>query len=432
MIFFTDGQKYDILKQSRSKGGARMQVFENEIAKQIPSYALAVMDALERSGHRGYLVGGSLRDLLRGKTPHDFDMTTNALPDEMVEIFRDFRVIPTGLKHGTLTVLSEGQPIEVTTHRADGEYLDGRRPESVTFAVGLEDDLSRRDFTVNAMAFHPAVGLVDLFGGRDDLAQGLIRAVGEPVKRFTEDALRILRAFRFSAQLDFSIVPDTLAGAKACREGLLKISPERIFSEITRLLESPAVGRGLAALFEAECEKYVFFDTVVPLNRIYAVEKLPAEAALRLAYLLRGTAVEEAHRLCRRLRSSNAFADRVRGLLTAVAVPLPQNEYEARRFVCGAWQEWEGALLLREAEGEQADEARRLCKTVAKNGTAVELRRLAVNGRELQEKLGLRPEKTGQMLYRLQDLVWRDPSRNKKVVLLELAAELLAAEGALQ
>ena len=409
-----------------------MPVMEKEIAAQIPPYALTVMDTLERAGHRGYLVGGSLRDLLRGVTPHDFDMTTDALPDEMLEIFADFRVIPTGLKHGTLTVLSEGQPIEVTTHRVDGSYLDSRRPESVSFTRALEDDLSRRDFTVNAMAFHPAVGLVDLFDGRADLDAGVIRAVGDAATRFTEDALRILRAFRFSAQMDFSIDPATLAGARETGAGLVNISPERVFSEITRLLASPAAARGLTALWEAACEKYVFFDTVVPLDRFKPMEKLPAEAALRLAFLLRGTSVEAARQLCRRWHSSNAFADRVCGLLTVAAAPLPQNEYEARRFVCGAWRDWEGGLLLREAEGERTDETYRLCRTVAKNGTAVELRRLAVNGKELQERVGVRPDRTGVLLCRLQDLVWRDPTCNKKEKLLELAVGLVTAEGDVQ
>ena len=137
-------------------------ICEKEIAAAIPQRILAVIDTLERAGHRGYLVGGSLRDLLLSKVPHDYDLTTDATPEEMLEIFSDFRVIPTGLRHGTVTVLSEGDPIEITTHRTDGVYLDSRRPESVSFTRRLEEDLSRRDFTVNAMAFHPQVGLVDL------------------------------------------------------------------------------------------------------------------------------------------------------------------------------------------------------------------------------------------------------------------------------
>jgi hypothetical protein len=199
------------------------------------------------------------------------------------------------------------------------------------------------------------------------------------------------------------------------------------------LLEAPRALRGLEALFAAECEKYVFFDTVVPLNRANMLEKLPADAALRLAFLLRGADERAVRTLCReRWRSSNAFADRVCGLLRVATSVLPQSEYEARRLVCGAWQQWEDALLLREADGEDVTEARLLCRRVSKNGTAVELRRLAVNGKELQEKTGVRPEWTGALLLRLQELVWQEPARNKKATLLELAAALLAAEGALR
>ncbi len=234
-----------------------------DISACFPNYARAVMAALDVAGHRGYLVGGSLRDILRGVTPHDYDMTTDATPEEMLEIFRDFRVIPTGLKHGTLTVLSDGHPIEVTTHRVDGEYLDSRRPESVSFTRQLSEDLSRRDFTVNAMAWHPETGLIDLFGGREDLEKGIIRAVGEPQKRFSEDALRILRAFRFAAQLNFEIEPRTLSGAAACREGLAHISAERIFSEVSRMLEAPAAVRGFRAMLDTGCEARAFYHTVL-------------------------------------------------------------------------------------------------------------------------------------------------------------------------
>lgn len=401
---------------------------EHGIAARVPEYVRSVMKALERAGRRGYLVGGSLRDLLLGKTPHDFDLTTDATPDEMLEIFSDLRVIPTGLKHGTLTVLSEGQPVEVTTHRVDGEYRDARRPESVCFTRRLADDLSRRDFTVNAMAWSEATGLVDLFDGQGDLRRGVIRAVGDPTERFTEDALRILRAFRFSAQLDFEIEENTLAAARATRAGLTRISAERIFSEITRLLTAPAAVRGLEALLAAQCEKQVFFDTVLCLNRIEALKNLPADAALRLAFLLRERTADEAHALCRRLRASNAFTDEVVGVLNAKNEPLPDSPFAARRFVSTFWQSWQGALTLRRAMGEEIEEIYLLCKRVAKNGTAVSIRGLAVNGKELQDAVGVRPERTGELLQRLRELCWEEPSRNKKSVLLELANEICEKE----
>lgn len=400
-----------------------------DIAQRLPAYAHAIMAALDAAGHRGYLVGGSLRDMLRGVTPHDYDMTTDATPQEMQEIFRDFRVIPTGLKHGTLTVLSDRQPIEVTTHRVDGEYLDSRRPESVSFTRRLEEDLSRRDFTVNAMAWHPTIGLVDLFGGCSDLEKGVIRAVGEPEKRFGEDALRILRAFRFSAQLNFEIEPRTLAGAASCREGLAHISAERIFAEISRLLEAPAAVRGLRALLDAGCEKAVFPHTVLQVNELERLEALPAQAAVRLAFLLRECTASEATELCRRWKTSNVFADQVKVLLQALAQPTPDSLYAARRYVCGYWAGWQGALAIRAALGEDVSAAMEMCKTVSKNGTAIEIKRLAVNGKELQDALGVIPARTGALLARLQDLCWQEPTRNKKPTLLALAERIVKEEG---
>ena len=397
-----------------------------DFTDRVPAYAFAVMDALTRAGHKGYLVGGSLRDLLRGETPHDFDMTTDADPEEMLEVFADFRVFPTGLKHGTLTVLSEGKPVEVTTHRVDGAYLDARRPESVSFTRRLSDDLSRRDFTVNAMAWHPETGLVDLFGGREDLERGIIRTVGDPVARFREDALRILRAFRFSAQLNFEIEPATLAGAAACREGLKQISAERVFSEMSRLLATAHAVKGIRALVAAGCEKQVFFDTVPCLNALEQMDTLAPEATLRLAFLLREHTPEAAVALCRRWRSPNAFGDEVGALLGAYREAVPTSLYTARRFVCQYWRGWQGALAMRAALGEDVAEVAKMCKTVSKNGTAVEIKRLAVNGKELQEAVGVRLDKTGVLLRMLQDLCWQEPKNNKKATLTALAAEIVA------
>ena len=177
---------------------------------KIPEYAESVLERLEQNGEEAYIVGGSLRDSLLGKAASDYDVATSALPERTLEIFSDYRVIATGLKHGTVTVMSDGKPIEVTTFRVDGGYSDSRHPDSVSFTRSIEEDVSRRDFTVNAMAYSQRRGLVDLFGGRDDLAKGIIRAVGDPERRFDEDALRIMRAFRFSAQLDFEIEEKSL------------------------------------------------------------------------------------------------------------------------------------------------------------------------------------------------------------------------------
>ncbi len=400
------------------------------ISEKIPQYVRDVMSALARAGYRGYLVGGSLRDLLRGVTPHDYDLTTDATPDEMKRAFADFRVIPTGLAHGTLTVLSGGNPIEVTTHRCDGAYLDARHPESVSFTRLLQEDLSRRDFTINAMAWNDEVGLVDLFGGREDLAAGVIRAVGDPATRFSEDALRILRAFRFSAQLNFTMDAATLAACRETREGLSKISVERILSELSRLLAAPAAARGLTALLDAECGTAVFGNAIVDRAAIAALAALPPRAEVRLAMLLFEESPEGARALCRRLHASSAFCDTVAGLLRAAHAPLPTSAYEARRFAVTHWQVWEHALSLLAARGVDVTQAHTLLAAAVRDGTAIEVRRLAVNGKELQERVGVLPAKTARLLARLQDLVWQEPTRNKKATLLALAAKILEQENA--
>ena len=394
----------------------------------LPVYVTRVMDTLSAAGHRGYVVGGSLRDLLRGVTPHDFDMTTDALPEEMLEIFADFRVIPTGLKHGTLTVMSDGIPIELTTHRVDGAYVDARHPESVSFTRKLEYDLSRRDFTVNAMAWNAETGLVDLFEGQTDLKNGVLRTVGDPDARFSEDALRILRLFRFCAKLDFEIEEKTLAAAARTATGLSKISVERVFGEITRLLEAPFAEKGLAALFAAKCEKYAFFDIVIGVNAVNGVDELPREAALRLAWLAAALTAEEAVALGKRYHAPNAFGEALAAYVTGAREKLPQSAYEARRFTTRYWHYWRGILALQKARGADVVQAEGLCAQVARDGSAVEVRRLAVNGRELQETLGVRPARTGDLLLRLQDLVWQDPVRNKRVWLMDAAREICEKE----
>ena len=398
--------------------------------ENIPQYATDVMLALSRAGYRGYLVGGCVRDLLRGVTPHDFDMTTDATPEEMTVALADFRLIPTGIKHGTVTVMSGGEPIELTTHRADGEYRDSRHPESVCFSRRLSDDLSRRDFTVNAMAWSPDTGLVDLFGGREDLAAGVLRAVGEPHRRFEEDALRILRAFRFSAQLDFAIEPQTLSAAREMRSGLCRISAERISSEICRLLAAPAAARGLSALFGACCGDAVFGEVRCDDTALSFMESLPPEAPIRLAALLRRETPAAAHALCRRWHTSNAFAEKTAAILAAAAEPLPQSAFEARRFAVTHWGAWRDALLLRVAAGEEVGDATALLSAVVRDKTAVAIHGLAVNGKELQQRVGVRPADTAKLLARLQECVWREPQDNKKARLL-LLAEKIVKEGSL-
>ena len=212
---------------------------------KLPNGVKIIIDQLERYGHRADVVGGCVRDHLLGKAPYDYDITTDATPDEMLNIFRDFRTIPTGIKHGTLTVMADGEPHEVTTYRRDGDYSDHRHPNTVTFTAKIADDLSRRDFTVNAMAYNQKDGITDLFGGREDLKAHVIRAVGDPYRRFDEDALRILRAVRFSSTLGFKIEQGTATAARELSHLLSFVSGERIYTEFKKLIAGPGAYRVL-------------------------------------------------------------------------------------------------------------------------------------------------------------------------------------------
>lgn len=199
-----------------------------------------VLGRLEQAGYEAYTVGGFVRDALLGKMAGDCDITTSALPEDIKRVFADERTVDTGIKHGTVTLVYRGVPYEITTYRVDGEYADNRHPDRVQFTASLEEDLARRDFTVNAMAYSESRGLVDAFGGREDLARGIIRAVGDPTRRFTEDALRILRALRFASVLDFTVEDATRAAVFAEAYRLEKVSVERVLVELRKLLS----GRG--------------------------------------------------------------------------------------------------------------------------------------------------------------------------------------------
>ena len=212
----------------------------------MPRDAYWLLKMLHMAGHSAYIVGGCVRDSLLGRIPGDWDICTSARPDEMRKLFRDERLILTGEKHGTVAVILHDKPYEITTYRLDGSYHDHRHPDQVRFVKELAADLARRDFTINAMAYAPGEGIIDLYGGRCDLKAGVIRCVGDPSQRFAEDALRILRALRFSAKLGFTLDPATAAAALAARDTLHTVSAERLYAELDGLLLAPGAGRTLA------------------------------------------------------------------------------------------------------------------------------------------------------------------------------------------
>lgn len=212
----------------------------------IPSVAATVFSHLEKNGYECFLVGGCVRDMLMGLNPHDIDIATNATPDEIKSVFSDFHTLDIGIKHGTITVMIEDEPIEITTYRTENTYSDGRHPDSVVFTKKILEDLSRRDFTSNAIAFNPKEGIVDPFNGKRDIENKILRCVGTAEKRFKEDSLRILRALRFASALSFNIESETEKAMYDCKELIPIISPERIYTEITKMLCGENTGKILS------------------------------------------------------------------------------------------------------------------------------------------------------------------------------------------
>ena len=287
--------------------------------KLDPGAAL-LLDALHGAGHAAYAVGGCVRDSLLGLDPHDWDLCTSARPEQVMELFGEKKCIPTGLQHGTVTVKQGGRLYETTTFRTEGAYSDGRHPDAVCFVPDVREDLARRDFTINAMAYSAEEGLIDPFGGRDDLAAHLVRAVGEPERRFEEDALRILRLYRFAARFGFAIDPATGAAARALGPHLDCVSAERIQEELLKLLAAPRPGSYLepavlaVVLPELEPEKQPerFAELCRTIDRIKpTAENVPT----RLAALLCPLGEAGARKALRKLKCSNALTDEVTALV---------------------------------------------------------------------------------------------------------------------
>jgi len=280
-----------------------------------PSSVLHAIRLLNNAGYEAFVVGGCVRDSLMGRQPADWDITTSALPEQTVAVFADYRTIDTGIQHGTVTAIIENMPLEITTYRVDGSYSDGRRPDAVIFTRSLQEDLRRRDFTVNAMAYHPEHGLIDPFGGLRDLSRDIIRCVGVPIERFSEDALRILRALRFSSVLGFTIDSDTTAALRQLSSNLSRVSVERITTEFKKLLcgkEAVRVMneyRDVIALFMPEighCTDFSLLADVRPLPR----------ARLATLFYLSEVTVEQAEKALRRLRFDNQTVREVTLLLS--------------------------------------------------------------------------------------------------------------------
>lgn len=374
------------------------------------------IDRLESAGYEAYLVGGALRDLLLAREVNDFDITTSATPSEMKEIFSNEHTIETGMRHGTLTVLIGQMPIEITTFRIDGDYLDARHPQSVSFTRNLAEDLARRDFTVNAMAYSEKTGLVDLYGGKADLEKQVIRAVGDPRVRFSEDALRILRAFRFCSKLGFEIERETLEAISACRGGLSMVSAERIAKELEGIL----VGRNACAALSLMQESGVL-SLVLPEaaldQRLFA---LSAQFELRLAFLLLGTDMERLSARLHALKLSNAQILAVKSLVSLAADGLPMAQApKVRRLMARAGELFEPLMEILRVKGEDVSKIEKIAAECRNRGDCLTAKALAINGADLVA-LGKKGKAVGDLLEVLLEKVLDEPSLNTREVLLSL------------
>ncbi len=434
----------------------------------MPRGAAFVIDRLKQHGRQGYVVGGCVRDSLLGRTPKDWDICTDALPEELQRIFADQHVIETGLKHGTLTVMYEHEPYEVTTFRVDGEYTDHRHPDEVHFVKNVVDDLSRRDFTVNAMAWNPETGLVDAFSGQQDLAAGLIRCVGEAEKRFGEDALRIMRALRFASTYGFAIEQETQAAIHRLKDTLCDVAAERIRVELAKLL----CGKGAGSILR-EYRDVIFailpqlapmdgFDQRTPHHAydvwehtVRAVENAPETETLRLTMLLHDAgkpaaftvdeqgvghawghqkgSVQIAAEVLADLKVDNATRDRVLLLVEHHDWPLSTDRKLLKRRLNRFGEEalfqlidvqradamGKGTVPPEEIEA-QTDAIRQALSALIAENPCVTLKDMAVNGRDLMAE-GIRGKALGEMLQWLLDEVIAERLVNEREALLAAA-----------
>lgn len=433
---------------------------------KLPQAVEEMIGQINDAGYEAYIVGGCVRDTLLQKEPNDWDITTSATPVQVKAIFK--RTIDTGIQHGTVTVMKRGQGYEVTTYRIDGAYEDARHPKEVIFTPDLKEDLKRRDFTINAMAYHPDSGLVDPFDGRKDLEAHVIRCVGDPRERFSEDALRMMRAVRFAAQLDYRIEEHTWAAMKELAPSIEKISAERIQTEMVKLLLSDHPERfksfyqcGLTAYFLPEFDRMMTTEQnnphhcyTVGEHTIHALSYIRAEQSLRLAMLLhdiakpvtkttdengldhfrghpeRGSRMAE--EILRRLKFDNHTISIVKGLVAYHDRRIEPTERVMRKALHQIGEEYFPALFeVREADTmaqsgyrkeEKLDAIRegfRVYQKIKEEGQCISLRSLAVNGKDLI-RVGIEPgQELGMILERMLQDVIQDPSHNTKEYLMQ-------------
>ncbi len=396
--------------------------------------AAELLDTLHRAGYAAYVVGGCVRDSLLGLTPHDWDLCTSALPQQVMELFGAQRCIPTGLQHGTVTVKQSGALYEITTFRTEGTYTDGRHPDEVHFVPDVREDLARRDLTINAMAYNEKEGLVDPFGGQADLQSGIVRAVGVPRQRFTEDALRILRLYRFAARFGFAIDPPTAQAAQELCAHLDCVSVERIEEELAKLLSAPAPAAYLdkkillVILPELSSEALAAAKPVVDACPAGA-ENLP----VRLAALLLSLGEDGIRRTLKRLRCSNALIEEAAVLVREAVpgVPVSLNIY-ARRLLgrynlCTVQRIAALGTALQPEHAADFAALSELAEQLDADGVCCRVSQLAVNGRDLMAAGVPAGPGIRKVLEALLDGVIREEYPNERQALLAAVQQLAAS-----
>ena len=396
--------------------------------------AAELLDTLHRAGYAAYVVGGCVRDSLLGLTPHDWDLCTSALPQQGMELFGAEKCIPTGLQHGTVTVKQGGGLYEITTFRTEGAYTDGRHPDEVHFVPDVREDLARRDFTINAMAYNEKEGLVDPFGGQTDLQSGILRAVGVPHQRFTEDALRILRLYRFAARFGFSIDPPTAQAAQELCAHLDCVSVERIEEELAKLLSAPAPAAYLDEKILGVVLPELSPEALAAAKPV--VDACPAgEQALpvRLAALLLSLGEDGTRRTLRRLRCSNACIEETAVLVREAVpgVPVSLNIY-ARRLLgkynlCTVQRLAALGTALQPEHAADFAALSELAERLDADGVCCRVSQLAVNGRDLMAAGVPAGPGIRKVLEALLDGVIREEYPNERQALLAAVQQLAAS-----
>lgn len=390
---------------------------------KLPEDVIYLLNRLTEAGYEGYIVGGCVRDTLLGRTPKDWDITTSALPQEVKRLFR--HTVDTGIAHGTVTVVLNKTNYEITTYRIDGEYHDCRRPDAVSFTGNLEEDLLRRDFTMNAIAYHPAKGFCDPYGGQKDINAQIIRGVGESAKRFQEDALRMLRALRFAAQLGFTIEQETYGALVENRALIQKISAERIREELEKLLLSQYLEK-LPLLWEsgllAEISPVVSQSLAGRVDGVVSqLNAAPRDKAIRFSLFLQYCTPKEGAAFLKALKPDNQTLKEVTAILEHLCWIPESTSYGIKKAAAMLGvSRLERLLLVQEAAGRNPEGAlqRKLLGEAVENKECITIGELALSGKDLLSAGIPQGQAIGQALGKMLDYVHQNPSQNTREALL--------------